>query len=37
MLSMILTVAKDLFDSFEQPMILHTFVDDTWDTSLVYQ
>ncbi len=37
MLSMILTVAKDLFDSFEQPIILHTLVVDTWDTSIVYQ
>jgi hypothetical protein len=37
MLSMILTVAKDLLGSFEQPTILHSFVDDTWDTSFVYE
>lgn len=37
MLSMILTVAKDLLDSFLQPIILHSFVDDTWDTSFVYE
>jgi len=33
---MILTVAKDLFDGFLQPTILHSFVDDdTFDTSIV--
>jgi hypothetical protein len=37
MLSMILTVAKDLLESFEQPTILHSFVDDTRDTSSVYE
>jgi hypothetical protein len=34
---MILTVAKDLLGSFLQPTILHSFVDDTWDTSCVYE
>jgi len=35
---MILTVAKDLFDGFRQPTILHSFfVDDTCDTSKVYR
>jgi hypothetical protein len=36
MLSMILTVAKDLFDSLEQPTILHIFVADNCDTSIVH-
>ena len=36
MLSIILTVAKDLFDGFRQPTMLHSFSDDTWDTSCVY-
>jgi hypothetical protein len=36
MLSMILSVAKDLFDSLEQPTILHSLDDDTWNTSTDY-